>query len=89
MKNQKLADQQIIHFNKILQECHSMTSKIAKYRITEIENSYYRFLNDIKDELAKKDKILLIYEDLLMLEKIKSRYVEFTEIEKKGGKNHG
>mgnify|MGYP000928435260 CR=1 FL=1 len=85
---QKLADQQIIYFNKILQECHSLTIKIAKCGKTKLEDSYYLLLNDIKDELAKKDKTLLIYKDLLMLEKIKFRYIEFIKT-KKGGENNG
>ena len=42
----------------------------------------------VKDELAKKDKTLLIYKDLLMLEKIKFRYIEFIKT-KKGGENNG
>ena len=89
MQKQKLTDGQIIYFKKLLKQCHSLTIKIAKCGKTKLEDSYYLLLNDIKDELAKKDKTLLIYKDLLMLEKIKSRYVEFIEIQEKGGKNHG
>jgi hypothetical protein len=88
MQKQKLTDEQIIYFKKLLKQCHSLTIKIAKCGKTKLEDSYYLLLNDIKDELAKKDKTLLIYKDLLMLEKIKFRYIEFIKT-KKGGENNG
>ena len=88
MQKQKLTEEQIIYFKKLLKQCHSLTIKIAKCGKTKLEDSYYLLLNDIKDELAKKDKTLLIYKDLLMLEKIKFRYIEFIKT-KKGGENNG
>ena len=88
MQKQKLTDEQIIYFKKLLKQCHSLTIKIAKCGKTKLEDSYYLLLNDIKDELAKKDKTLLIYKDLLMFEKIKFRYIEFIKT-KKGGENNG
>ena len=46
MQKQKLTDEQIIYFKKLLKQCHSLTIKIAKCGKTKLEDSYYLLLND-------------------------------------------